>query len=328
MYSRLDARRRLRHDDDDRRRAHRGQDQGARAGEAASSRRRRREGKSASLLEQSRPNVFTMNVANVLPGDTIVGRAQIHRAARADRRRLRVRVSDRRRPAVLVEKREREAARRRHVRQDAVHARRAKRRRASSISPASSRPACRSRSSCRRRTRSYASHRGTGRAEIDARRRGAALDGNRDFILRYRLAGQKIAPGLLLYQGADENFFLLMAQPPQAVAPDELPPREYVFVARRLGIDERLSARHRQEADARSARACFARPTRSTSSSSRAARDVLAGVGSGDDAQPRRARCSSSAARTAAAARELLHASAARGGAAASAGRVAQRRAR
>jgi Ca-activated chloride channel homolog len=32
----------------------------------------KREGKSASLLEQSRPNVFTMKVANVLPGDTIV----------------------------------------------------------------------------------------------------------------------------------------------------------------------------------------------------------------------------------------------------------------
>ena len=31
----------------------------------------KREGKSASLLEESRPNVFTMNVANVLPGDTI-----------------------------------------------------------------------------------------------------------------------------------------------------------------------------------------------------------------------------------------------------------------
>src|SRR5262249_23170916 len=31
----------------------------------------KRDGKSASLLEQSRPNVFTMNVANVLPGDTI-----------------------------------------------------------------------------------------------------------------------------------------------------------------------------------------------------------------------------------------------------------------
>src|SRR3954468_3853348 len=31
----------------------------------------KRDGKSASLLEQSRPNVFTMKVANVLPGDTI-----------------------------------------------------------------------------------------------------------------------------------------------------------------------------------------------------------------------------------------------------------------
>ena len=32
----------------------------------------KREGKNASLLEQSRPNVFTMKLANVLPGDTIV----------------------------------------------------------------------------------------------------------------------------------------------------------------------------------------------------------------------------------------------------------------
>ena len=31
----------------------------------------KKEGKSASLLEQSRPNVFTMKIANVLPGDTI-----------------------------------------------------------------------------------------------------------------------------------------------------------------------------------------------------------------------------------------------------------------
>src|SRR5687768_4491384 len=31
----------------------------------------KRDGKSASLLEQSRPNVFSMKVANVLPGDTI-----------------------------------------------------------------------------------------------------------------------------------------------------------------------------------------------------------------------------------------------------------------
>jgi Ca-activated chloride channel family protein len=54
--------------------------------------------------------------------------------------------------------------------------------------------------------------------------------GNRDFVLRYRLAGQTISSGLLLYQGRDENFFLLMAEPPQNVTADEIPAREYVFV--------------------------------------------------------------------------------------------------
>lgn len=60
---------------------------------------------------------------------------------------------------------------------------------------------------------------------------GADLfQGNRDFILRYRLAGDQIASGLILYQAEDENFFLYMAQPPKRVAPEDIPPREYVFV--------------------------------------------------------------------------------------------------
>ena len=57
-----------------------------------------------------------------------------------------------------------------------------------------------------------------------------AFQGNRDFVLRYRLAGNQITSGLLLYQGADENFFLYMAQPPQRVATDDIPAREYIFV--------------------------------------------------------------------------------------------------
>ena len=56
------------------------------------------------------------------------------------------------------------------------------------------------------------------------------FQGNRDFVLRYRLAGQQIASGLLLFQGQDENYFLYMAQPPQRVATDAIPPREYIFV--------------------------------------------------------------------------------------------------
>lgn len=56
------------------------------------------------------------------------------------------------------------------------------------------------------------------------------FQGNRDFVLRYRLAGDQIASGLLLFQGGDENFFLYMAQPPNRVATDIIPPREYIFV--------------------------------------------------------------------------------------------------
>ncbi len=54
--------------------------------------------------------------------------------------------------------------------------------------------------------------------------------GNRDYILRYRLAGGQIASGMLMYQDRDENFFLLMLQPPQRVAPEQIPPREYIFI--------------------------------------------------------------------------------------------------
>ena len=57
-----------------------------------------------------------------------------------------------------------------------------------------------------------------------------AFSGNRDLVLHYRLSGSQIASGLLLYPGKDENFFLYMAQPPARVKADDIPPREYVFV--------------------------------------------------------------------------------------------------
>jgi len=54
--------------------------------------------------------------------------------------------------------------------------------------------------------------------------------GNRDFILNYRLSGKKIQSGLMLYKGETENFFLLMAEPPKRVRPEEIPARDYVFI--------------------------------------------------------------------------------------------------
>ncbi len=53
---------------------------------------------------------------------------------------------------------------------------------------------------------------------------------NRDFVLHYALAGKSLASGLLLYQGPTENYFLAMVQPPSRPAPEQIPPREYVFV--------------------------------------------------------------------------------------------------
>lgn len=54
--------------------------------------------------------------------------------------------------------------------------------------------------------------------------------GNRDFILKYKLKGEQITSGILLYQGQDENFFLAMIQPPKLVKPESIPPREYIFI--------------------------------------------------------------------------------------------------
>ncbi len=57
-----------------------------------------------------------------------------------------------------------------------------------------------------------------------------AQGGNRDVIVKYQLAGGAVQSGLLLDQGREENTFLLMAQPPKRVTPKDLPPREFVFI--------------------------------------------------------------------------------------------------
>lgn len=57
-----------------------------------------------------------------------------------------------------------------------------------------------------------------------------AHGGNRDFVLRYRLDGNRIQSGLLLQQGESENYFLLTMQPPKRVTPEFIPGREYIFI--------------------------------------------------------------------------------------------------
>lgn len=61
--------------------------------------------------------------------------------------------------------------------------------------------------------------------------------GNRDFILKYKLTGEEIQSGLVLSGGQAanrssqaENFFMLTIQPPERFEPEDIPPREYIFV--------------------------------------------------------------------------------------------------
>lgn len=54
--------------------------------------------------------------------------------------------------------------------------------------------------------------------------------GDRDFILKYRLAKDAVQTGVLLFPGQDENFFLMMMQPPARPNPTLIPPREFIFV--------------------------------------------------------------------------------------------------
>ncbi|HLG58606.1 MAG TPA: VIT and VWA domain-containing protein [Vicinamibacterales bacterium] len=187
----------------------------------------KRDGKSASLLEQSRPNVFTMKVANVLPGDTIsVELKYTELLVPTDGvyefvyptvvgPRYSEKLESRASPADEFVKtpynRQGEAPRSEFHLGGVV----------STGVPfqdlASPSHQLMVRTS------------GPGRAEMTLAE-SDRFSGNRDFILRYRLSGQEIASGLLLFQGRDENFFLLMAEPPQVVQPDEVPSREYIFV--------------------------------------------------------------------------------------------------
>jgi Ca-activated chloride channel family protein len=187
----------------------------------------KREGKSASLLEQSRPNVFTMKVANVLPGDTIsVELRYTELLVPTDG------VYEFVYPTVVgprySEKRESQASPGdEFVRAPYTHEGELPRSEFRLRGVVSTGVPLRELASSSHQL--VVRSTGPGRAEM-ALADSERLSGNRDFILRYRLAGEEIASGLLLHQGTDENFFLLVAEPPQVVAANEVPPREYIFV--------------------------------------------------------------------------------------------------
>lgn len=187
----------------------------------------KKEGKSATLLEQQRPNVFTMKVANVMPGDrievtlrysellvptsgtyelvfpTVVGPRYSNRAEASAPNDSRFVASP-----TLPE---------------------------GSGAPSDFELAGTLATAIPVRSAESPSHALTTAADNSSLVRFALAPTerggkNRDFILRYRLAGDAIQGGLQLFDDGKEKFFLLAVEPPARVAPEDLPPREYVFV--------------------------------------------------------------------------------------------------
>ncbi len=58
---------------------------------------------------------------------------------------------------------------------------------------------------------------------------GRVID-NKDFVLRYRMAGEKTAAGLLTHQDHSGKYFTLTIEPPQHIQSHFITPREMVFV--------------------------------------------------------------------------------------------------
>lgn len=185
------------------------------------------EGKRTSLMEQSRPNVFTMNVSNIMPGDTIV----------VDLKYTELLVPEKGQysfvyPTVVGP---------RYSNKNAADAPQEDQFVASPYTKEGVMPTYKFgyeltiNSAIPIQNISCTTHK-MDITNYGLMRSVVRLDpsetngGNRDVIVNYSLQGDKIASGMMLYQGKDENYFLLMVQPPKQVGKENIPPREYIFI--------------------------------------------------------------------------------------------------
>ena len=187
----------------------------------------KKQGKSASLLEQQRPNVFQMNVANIMPGDEIrVELKYTELLVPTDR------VYEFAYPTVVGPRYSNNTAETASSTDRWVqnpYLRQGEKPTYNfdmTVNIAAGMPI---------KDLSCPSHKvntafdgpAVARVTLDASEKSG---GDRDYILRYRLAGDKVQSGLLLFEGEKENFFLYMLQPPKSVKTAQIPGREYIFI--------------------------------------------------------------------------------------------------
>ena len=190
----------------------------------------RQEGKTAALLEQHRPNVFQMRVANILPGDEVQVELRYTELLLPDSGRYEFVF-----PTVVGPRYAGAPAAGSGNAWAAQPTLRAGQAPTSDFTLQATLQAPLAIHDIRSRTHAIEVEQ-AGEHASRASVRLAAGTGpahDRDFVLDYRLDGDALSTGLMLMQGQGpdaENFFLALVQPPKAVAAAQIAPREYIFV--------------------------------------------------------------------------------------------------
>ena len=188
----------------------------------------KREGKTTALLEQERPNVFSMNVANILPGDDVRVELKYTELIAPDAGQYRFVF-----PTVVGPRYRSPAASpaNGHLSATAHLPEGAKSNTTFDLSVQLHAPLPVS---------EVVSHthkleaQGVGTERVTLALADEGMRDNRDFILEYKLGGERTATGLMLYRAPNvpdaENFFLALVEPPKQVASVQINPRDYIFV--------------------------------------------------------------------------------------------------
>jgi len=187
------------------------------------------EGKTASLLDQKRPNVFKMSVANILPGDTIsvvISYTEMLNATNGIYEFAYPSVVGPRfsqDPLANVENTSPDWNKNPYVSSDGSEELIDFSLDVNINSPI---PIKQLRSKSHKIDIDYRSATNAGISIVDE----AGDEGNRDFVLSYMLRDAQVQSGLISYEGTDENYFAYILEPPKDVAIEQVAKREYIFV--------------------------------------------------------------------------------------------------
>ena len=191
----------------------------------------KKEDKSAGLLEQQRPNVFTMEIANILPGDEIVIKIDYSEiltpTAGTYEFVLPTSVGPRYRSAnegMAASK----IAINPYLAPDSTDAAPEAPTSIISAAVAIQTPLPLQDLRCPSHVQAQTKFTSKNNATVQL----PACPPDRDFILRYRLQDQKIATGLLVHYGekTEDSTFLLHMEPPAEITPADIPARNFTFV--------------------------------------------------------------------------------------------------